>query len=125
MRRSRVPEKAADEVRIRCQGRCERCGISLLNRPASIHHRKPRRSGGTSDPRIHDPGNLTVLCGSGTTGCHGHIEANRQVATEQGWLISQHDRRDPADIPVYVLTGPGEGAWIILGSDRVDLDPPF
>ena len=75
---------------------CERCGRPATN----VHHRRPRGMGGTKDPTIHDPSNLVALCGSGTTGCHGWIESNRAQARWEGWLISRHDTRSPADIPI-------------------------
>ena len=71
--------------------RCARCGRSVLDFPASVHHRVPRRMGGTRDPRIDDPRNLVLLCGSGATGCHGDIESHRTTARFEGWLLSSHD----------------------------------
>ncbi|SNR32822.1 hypothetical protein [Blastococcus mobilis] len=53
----------------------------------SIHHRRPRRMGGTRAVDIHDPANLLAVCGNGTRGCHGWIERNRVAAMEQGWLL--------------------------------------
>ena len=77
---------------------CSRCGAPTgSNR--SIHHRKPRQMGGTRDPRIHALSNLVLLCGSGTTGCHGWIESHRAEALDQGWLVSAFEA-DPASVPV-------------------------
>jgi hypothetical protein len=54
----------------------------------SIHHRRPRRMGGTRAVDIHDPANLLAVCGNGTRGCHGHIERNRLEALRNGWLLN-------------------------------------
>lgn len=91
---SGIPTKVRELVWTRDGASCARCGISILNRPSSIHHRKPRGMGGTRDPRINDPRNLVRLCGSGVTGCHGRIESNRTAAMEKGWLIRSLDDLD-------------------------------
>lgn len=73
----------------------------------SFHHRLPRRMGGTSRPDVNAAYALLLLCGTGTTGCHGYVESNRQEAYAMGWLL--HDGQNPADVPVVVmrvLTGP-------------------
>lgn len=90
----------------RCGDRCERCGVSLQSGPVSLHHRKPRRAGGTTDPAVNRASNLMYVCGSGTTGCHGWIESNRREAYAKGWLLGA--REDPARTPVYVhaMIGP-------------------
>ena len=74
-----------------------RCCISVgEHRLYSIHHRCPRRMGGSSDVEINVPSNLVTLCGTGTTGCHGWIESHREQATEQGWLLARLiDRHRP------------------------------
>jgi hypothetical protein len=46
--------------------------------PVSVHHRRPRMMGGSRNESTYiKPANLIVLCGSGTTGCHGWVESNR------------------------------------------------
>jgi hypothetical protein len=59
--------------------------------------------GGTSDPSANGTANLLVLCGSGTTGCHGWVESNRASARDLGLLVSQWDT--PDDIPYTDLQG--------------------
>lgn len=62
----------------RCGGRCERCGAPEY----TVHHRRKRSQGGG-----WEPSNLLALCGHGTAGCHGHVEANPNWATALGfWL---------------------------------------
>jgi len=81
-------------------GCCEICGKDVNIGMVSVHHRKPRRMGGTSDPMINDISNLMLVCGSGTTGCHGALESNRSQAYQDGYLLyaGQDSRAIPARI---------------------------
>lgn len=81
--------------------RCERCGEPTST--ASIHHRTPRGMGGTKLVSVNEPANLVLLCGSGTTGCHGWIEHNRAEAREHGWLVPRGS--DPTEIPIVDSKG--------------------
>jgi len=83
-------------VQGRFGGACARCG----HPGATIQHRKPRRMGGTRDPAINRPSNLIWVCGTGTTGCHGHMESYRHEAYGAGWLL--HDGEDPLLEPVLL-----------------------
>lgn len=49
------------------------------------------------------PSNLIRLCGSGTVGCHGQIEANRRAATTFGLLVRQGEIS--AQVPVKLAVG--------------------
>lgn len=90
-----------DIVWARAGGRCEVCGGSLAGPTGfSVHHRLPRRMGGSRRAELNTPSNLLVVCGSGTTGCHGRIESNRERAHEDGLLL--HDGQDPASVPVML-----------------------
>lgn len=80
---------------------CEICGV----RGENVHHRRPRGMGGTKFEG--GPENLMVLCGSGTTGCHGWIEGHREEAREQGWLVEQWEH--PHRVPVAY-----RGTWSLL-----------
>ncbi|MGN6162551.1 MAG: HNH endonuclease [Marmoricola sp.] len=93
-----------EEVWERAGGYCERCGKAIGTSAMSVHHRRPRRMGGTTDPAVNTPANLAILCGSGTTGCHGEIESHRTEAYADGWLL--HAGQDPADVPVRLRGGP-------------------
>lgn len=81
---------------------CRRCGHPLPGgRGGSVHHRIPRGMGGTTWTGIHSPALLVLLCGDGTTGCHGWIESNRAAALRLGWLLTRHlFDIDPADVPL-------------------------
>lgn len=65
--------------------------------------------GGTTDPAINDPRNLVTLCGSGTTGCHGWVESQRDRARQLGWLIDSLSD-EQLDRPIRL----GEHLWVYL-----------
>ena len=77
----------------RDRGACVRCAAPVTHlergRAWSIHHRRPRGTGGTSLAWVNQPANLIVLCGSGTTGCHGWAERERTKAFDLGLLVSK------------------------------------
>lgn len=95
-----IPAKVRAEVVERDGYCCRRCGVSVIGIRSSVHHRLPRRMGGTKDPRSNDPRNLVLLCGSGVEGCHGYIEAHRAIALHQGWLIRSYDDLDRPMLPL-------------------------
>lgn len=87
--------------------RCVRCGLSVSGEPGkdfSIQHRIPRGMGGSRDPRLNLPANLILLCGSGTTLCHGEVESKRADAREHGFALWRS--QNPADEPVTVAIWP-------------------
>lgn len=94
--------KSRDVVTARAQGRCERCGASS-SQFWSVHHRRPRGMGGSKRPEVNGPANLILLCGSGTTGCHGWVEANRAEAYNLGLLV--RSGMNPGDVPVELRHG--------------------
>lgn len=97
---------------------CERCWRPITSN-MSLHHRRPRRMGGTKRLDANQPQNLLVLCGSGTTGCHGWIESHRKAGYADGILL--YDRDDPAESPYRDASG----AWWLLSpeGDRTRLAP--
>jgi 5-methylcytosine-specific restriction endonuclease McrA len=103
-RRTGPSDTVRQEVWDRSGGYCERCGKPVVTTAMSVHHRRPRRMGGTTDPAVNTPANLAILCGSGTTGCHGEIESHRTEAYADGWLL--HTGQDPVDVPVRLRGGP-------------------
>lgn len=111
-----------DIVWARAGGACELCRGSLAGPQGfSVHHRLPRRMGGSRRPELNTPANLLVVCGSGTTGCHGRIESNRTQAYADGLLL--HDGVDPAAVSV-VLAGPdGWPRRVLLTVDGMYVDP--
>jgi hypothetical protein len=89
----------------------------------SAHHRKPRGMGGTSDPRVASIANCLIVCGSGTTGCHGRIERNREVALAVGLLIPKNATTEsfaPAAVRVRRMD---RSWWLLTESGRaVEVD---
>ncbi len=101
---SEIPQEVRKAIYNRDQGRCRRCG----KRGESIHHRRKRRS---ANP--HRPSNLVLLCGDGTRGCHGWIEANPKLAAESGW----HIRMDEPDESDEILLTDVRGGTVVLLDD--------
>lgn len=117
----------------RCEARTPDClgdqhGLvhRLPRQSINIHHRNPRKMGGTDRADIHDLANLMLLCGSGNvTGCHSWIERDRTRAYARGYLV--HDEHDPAGTLVVMPSGRYCGldskAPFYLCTDRYA--PPF
>jgi hypothetical protein len=103
--RNDIPAAVRARVLERDGLRCLRCGASVAHGPRSVHHRQPRGMGGTSDPLVHRLSLLALVCGSGTTGCHGDIESWRARSRTLGWLISRFEPADPQTIPIYLDSG--------------------
>jgi hypothetical protein len=102
----------------RAMGRCEVCGMPVApdRWPGfSRHHRLPRGRGGEN--RLS---NLLLLCGSGTTGCHGLLESQRVLAYANGWLV--HTGEDPAGIPVD-LAAHGQPLYLTDDGDYAEGSP--
>lgn len=104
--------KTLDLVWARDESACFMCHRALARDAGdySIHHRRPRGMGGTSDPVADSPVNLLLLCGSGTTGCHGAVERNRVRAVANGFIVQQGV--DPATVPISYVS-----AWEIYLTD--------
>lgn len=107
MQRSSFSEFDDDAVTLMWQrafSACESCGRGLdrsqRGRQWSAHHRKPRGMGGSGDARLGEPSNGLILCGTGTTGCHGKFESKRARAIELGVIIDGD--HNPADVPVWL-----------------------
>jgi len=117
--------KMTDEVRFaiyaRAGYRCERC---LEATPTiNVHHRLPRQMGGTRNELIHAPANLILLCGSGTSGCHGWVESNRDEARKFGYLLYRID--SAVEIP---FIDNNKNGWLLdnLGQkERFDINWDF
>lgn len=101
----------------RDQGCCVRCGRHVVHlergRAWSIHHRRPRGAGGTSLSWVNRAANGVVLCGSGTTGCHGWVERERTKAFDAGFLVSKFG---PAMATTTRLKHHLYG-WVLLDND--------
>lgn len=114
--------EAVSDVLGRAAGACERCGVDVYGQRGvdwSIHHRRPRQMGGTRWEGINLPSNLMLVCGSGTTGCHGEIERQRAHAQAEGWLVPSF--MDPAQSAVLVA---GDRWWYLGNDGEYHIDPP-
>ena len=93
------PTKATcNAVDTRDKHSCVKCGVSLHSTAGSRHHRKLRSQGGK-----HDVENLILLCGSGTTGCHGWVHANPKEAYAGGFIV--RSSKLPVSVPVLYADG--------------------
>lgn len=99
------PSRAVrDLVLERDSGCCVECGTP---RGLQLHHRLPRRAGGTRWDGINTPPNLLTVC----LHSHAWIESNRSEAYAAGWLVPTST--DPGHIPVLIA---GLGAVFLTES---------
>lgn len=100
--------KTLAAVRLRDNDKCAKCGAAIASLDAkgsrgilwSLHHRVPRSMGGTSRAWVNLPGNLVLLHGSGTTGCHSKVESERLWAMDAGFLVSANGARLATAVPI-------------------------
>lgn len=112
MRRTDPPAATVKIVRERDDWRCARCAGWG---PLSTQHRVARGMGGTRWPGINLPSNLLTLCGSGTTQCHGWVEAHPTWAEAHGWSVPRWAQHAVSEVPVWTWRG-----WVRLhdGTDE-------
>ena len=110
-----------EKVIARDLGACVRCGrhVAHLARGIawSIHHRRPRGAGGTVLAWVSAAANLIILCGSGTTGCHGWVESNRKDARAAGYLVPLNGIQRSDEIAIKhktlgVVYLTDDGGWV-------------
>lgn len=91
-------------------GRCAWCGFTITGERGyqwSVHHRRPRGSGGTSLGWVNQPANGVLLHGHGTVGCHAEVESDRTRASRLGFLVSVNGRARSVDVPIrHQVHGP-------------------
>lgn len=95
--------KTREIVYARADRCCEREGCGVYAYGGSVHHRRARGMGGDKRSTTDRASNAILLCGSGTTGCHGWVEQNRATAIEAGLLVPS--TLEPAEIPVTLRYG--------------------
>lgn len=116
-RRDTVPAPVREALFQRAERRCEVCRDQLRLAGWNAHHRKPRGMGGSLAPDRHSLSNLLAVCGTGTSGCHGQIEAHRAWAYSMGLLVRRTD--DPAVVPVRLyVSARGWGWWYLTVDGR-------
>lgn len=98
---SHIPKRVRDAVVDREDRCCARCGQWAEG--GSLHHRRLKSAGGKNTIQ-----NLILLCGSGTTGCHGWAHHERLDALAVGLIVRGF--HNPAERPVKVY---GHG-WVYL-----------
>jgi 5-methylcytosine-specific restriction enzyme A len=103
-----ISAKTSHLLDLRSYGLCEVCGNAWAS---NTHHRRPRGMGGSKDPATNSVVNLLRCCGSGTVGCHGLIEANREQSYDLGLLV-RRTVSDIAAVPVKLHHG-----WCLLTQD--------
>jgi hypothetical protein len=96
-------------VLARAAGRCECCGVPLT--AVHVHHRRPRRAGGSRDPQTNAPSNLLALLPA----CHERWESQRAEAVRRGLVLAAN--ADPLMTPVLLA-----GQWVLL-DDSGNLNP--
>lgn len=93
-------DEVVDLVLERAQYSCELDGAPVGDRRGvdhHIHHRRPRRMGGSQLDDTNLSQNLLLLCPR----CHEVVESERTAAYAGGWLVRQN--ADPATVPVLIL----------------------
>lgn len=97
VRRDTGPSASVRDLVIqRARYLCERCGCGA-DGSLQIHHRRPRRMGGTRDPAINLPPNLLLLC----LACHANVESHRFAAYDDGFLVPMGS--SPAAVAVNIF----------------------
>ncbi len=104
MSKSDFPASVRRTIAERDLNRCAFCG-SPLDVGANAHHRKLRSRGG-----MGDVANGILLCGSGTTGCHGWVHREVEASTAMGYIVSRWG--NPAEVPVWTWRG-----WVLLDDE--------
>jgi hypothetical protein len=85
-------------IYVRSGGRCEMCGVGLNIANMEGHHRRTRKIGPDC------PCNALALC---STCHHREVHESPERARGLGQIVSRHDDRMPADVPVE-LHGHGD-----------------
>lgn len=79
--------------------RCAACGRPMPD-GGDVHHRRLRSQRGKGDIE-----NGVLLCGSGTTGCHGVVHQFPKNSREEGMIVPSWN--DPAAVPIRTWRGWG------------------
>lgn len=104
-----------------CEGRTPACVapsgsvLGMARERVSVQHRRAQGSGGTDLGEVHCLANLLLLCGTGTTGCHGWVECQERAAARARGLWVGHEYRGGEPVPVqeYPLQL-WSGRWVFL-----------
>ena len=116
-RMSRADELDAREiVNLRDRGVCVKCLRRHTVFGISYDHRKNRSQGGD-----WAASNGQLLCGDGTTGCHGWVTEHPKEAVDEGWAVPGWKAADPREWPARRWLPAPHGtmrlAWVIYDDD--------
>lgn len=104
-----VPDHIRASVLGRCQFRCERCGIKIMQ-GLHMSHRQARGMGGALTRKVvpHSRlANINALCAR----CHlGHVEREPAIAEAEGWKVRRGT--NPEDVPIKMWHG-----WVRLSNE--------
>lgn len=107
----------------RDRGTCAVCGEPIIGSRGlswSVHHRMARKRGGSVRPFINLPGNLLLLHGTGTEGCHGRVESNGLWARDNGFKVRE-GRWLPTEVAVEHAV---HGEVYLIDDGSISYDPP-
>lgn len=110
---SQVPPAMAAVVDGRDELRCFKCRSRWTPGFDSRHHRLLRSRG-----VLHVPSNLVLLCGSGTTACHGWVHREVDAATRLGLIVPSWAK--PSEWPI--LAAPNTLARLAFPAGWFTLD---
>ncbi|QOI67674.1 HNH endonuclease [Arthrobacter phage Orcanus] len=103
------------QVIARDLSKCQWCGRHVRTESGwySLQHRRARGMGGSRRRETDQPANLVLVCGTGTTECHGWIEAQPAQAIARGFRIAAGARPDRVNLVdwtgrEWILTDDGE-----------------
>ena len=103
-------------VTLRDGGVCVKCLRGHTVYGVNRDHRKNRSAGG-----LTVLSNLQLLCGTGTTGCHGWVTEHPTDAVAEGWAVPGWPTADPRLWParrwVRAPHGTRRLAWVTYGDD--------
>lgn len=114
-------------VELVCQRDANRCAwcrgvvTGVRGEDWSIQHRRPRGMGGDRRPETNLPGNLVLVHGNGTQGCHGVIESRRAEAQEKGFLVPKGSVLPPA---FHAIEHAFHGWVYLLDDGSISSHPP-
>lgn len=86
-----ISKSTRADVIARDGNQCQWCGryVDTAGGWYSLQHRRARGMGGSRRTETDAPANLLLVCGTGTTECHGHIEAHPREAAARGFRLEQ------------------------------------
>ncbi|WNM65701.1 HNH endonuclease [Arthrobacter phage Vulpecula] len=109
------------QVIARDLSKCQWCGRHVRTESGwySLQHRRARGMGGSRDAATNQAGNLVLVCGTGTTECHGWIEAQPAQAIARGFRIAAG--ATPSRVPLVDWTG---REWLLQDDGTKEPGPP-